>query len=183
MKKGGSLLNRLAKLYDRATGGASVAADPNNPLDQFWPRAADAAGVDLAVEWLEDAKGRNEQVLFFLVGGPGGGKSHVSSHLVSGLQEIEPKQTGLARRSHLYAFAKHTLLLVNDATIEEKDSSHTNLGLEIQVCLDEGRSLIACVNRGILVEELSKLSNNPQSPSFSVLEWLSNGRGRGAQNH
>lgn len=168
------MLERLAKLYDRATGGSSVAADPNNQLDRFWPRAADAAGVDIATEWFERSKEHGEHSLLFLVGGPGGGKSHVSSQIVSGLEEIEPQTTSLAMRSHRYKFGKRELLLINDATIDETERQAPTLALEIEECLASGKNLIACVNRGILVEELAQIQSIAMPQAAAILDWLSN---------
>lgn len=171
------MFERLEKLYDRSTGGAKIAADPNNPLDPFWPRSDDAAGVDIAIEWFDWAKTQGRQALFFLVGGPGGGKSHVSAHLVSSLREINPKKTGLARRTHLYEFGGHDLLLVNDATISERGAEASSLGLEIQQCLATKRSLVACVNRGILIEELAG-QIGADTNAAALLNWISNGTQR-----
>lgn len=172
-KKWGRMLKRVAKLYDRATGGANVAADPNNPLDNFWPRAADAAGIDIASEWFEKAKTRGDQVFLFLVGGPGGGKSHVSAQLVANLEEIDPKETGLARRAHIYRYGTKELLLVNDATIDESDRKNATLKLEIEESLESEHSIIACVNRGILVEELSQFHSASNKLVESILLWIS----------
>jgi hypothetical protein len=166
------VFSRIAKLYERATGGSAIAADPNNQLDEFWPRASDAAGVAPAIEWFKHRSDAGERSLLFLVGSPGGGKSHVAAQMVSGMKEINPKITGLARRAHLYQAGPLEVLLVNDATIEESRDFTGSLNAEITECLDLGRSLIACVNRGILVEEMAKLSSLP-TLSGDILSWLS----------
>ena len=165
------MFSRLAKLYDQATGGARVAADPNNPLDDFWPRTLDAAGVNLAEHWFEIAKENKEQVFYFLVGGPGGGKSHVSSRLVSELNEVSVRHGGLAHRSHLYSYGESQLLLVNDATISDDQGTSSSLATEISECLATGRSLIACVNRGILIEELA-FQTDDADQAAEVLRWI-----------
>lgn len=163
---------RLAMLYDQATGGARVAVDPKHPLDDFWPRTQDAAGVSLAELWFQQARENNEQILYFLVGGPGGGKSHVSSRLVSSLTEISSHTGGLAHRSHLYEFGDSELLLVNDATISEDASTASALTKEISDCLISGKSLIACVNRGILIEEMASQATD-DNQAAEVLRWIS----------
>jgi hypothetical protein len=173
---GNLVFERLSKLYDQATGGARVAADPNNRLDGFWPEVDDAAGVGIASEWFRNLLAADKQALYFLVGGPGGGKSHVAARLVSGFPEIGELSGKLAHRSHLYSVGKSELLLINDATITDASGNSKPLVDEIGNCLDSRRSMIACVNRGILVEELAA---SPEGRNFAeeILNWIS-----GSQN-
>ena len=165
---------RLAKLFDQATGGARVAADPNNRLDDFWPEVDDAAGVSIATEWFSKSVSDGNQALYFLVGGPGGGKSHVAARLVSDYPEIGKQSGKLAHRSHLYSVGQNELLLINDATIIDSAGASTSLGDELGNCLELGRSMIACVNRGILVEELAE-SAAESALAGEILTWISEG--------
>ncbi len=165
------MFKRIAKLYERATGGSNIAADPNHPLDSFWPSSKDAVGIQIAEGWFQKRVEESSQTLLFLVGGPGGGKSHVAARLVKDLQELDPKDGELARRSHLYKLAHNELLLINDATIEESGEDENGLRFEIEESLQSGRSLIACVNRGILVEELAHEVDG-RSLTMAIMHWL-----------
>lgn len=165
------MFNRIARLYERATGGSSIAADPNHPLDSFWPSSKDAVGIQIAEAWFRKRLEEKSQTLLFLIGGPGGGKSHVAARLVKDLTELDPKYDELARRSHLYKLTDNELLLINDATIEESGEDKDGLRYEIEDCLQSGRSVIACVNRGILVEELAHDVNGP-SLTMALIHWL-----------
>jgi hypothetical protein len=160
----------LSKLYDRATGGSEVAAGPARSLDDFFPQGSSPAGIDAAIDWFKENQSRSTQSFLFLVGGPGGGKSHVSNRLVEGLTEINPKSSELAHRSHVYATPAREVLLINDATIKEDSSEEAPLAAEISECIALDRALIACINRGILVEELDKAT---KSQSWEVVAWLS----------
>lgn len=168
------MFQNLNRLYSRATGGANVAADPKHPLESHWPRASDAPGVETATEWFRNSISGNRQAFLFLVGGPGGGKSHISSQLVSDLAEIDPTTLNLARRSHSYQLKERKLLLINDATIQETGTDSSSLVNEVGTCLKDGASLIACVNRGIFVEELAAATDS-KSLESKVLHWVSSG--------
>lgn len=165
------MFKRIAKLYERATGGSNIAADPNHPLDSFWPSSKDAVGIEIAEGWFRKRIDEKSQTLLFLVGGPGGGKSHVAARLVTGLTELDPTDGELARRSHLYKLADNELLLINDATIEESGEDENGLRFEIEESLQSGRSIIACVNRGILVEELAHEVQG-RSLTMALMHWL-----------
>ena len=166
------MFQNLDRLYSRATGGSNVAADPRHPLESHWPRTSDAPGVETATQWFRKSISGNRQAFLFLVGGPGGGKSHISSQLVSDLAEIDPTTLNLARRAHTYQLEHRKLLLINDATIQETGNDSSSLIAEVGSCLEDGASLIACVNRGILVEELAAASDTGSLES-QVLEWVS----------
>lgn len=165
-------MEALEMLFLQATGGGAVAADPGSPLSDYWPRASNAAGVDALMAWHKHRETSTIRTLLFLVGGPGGGKSHVSAELVAEYKELNARRTNLAQRSHLYESRGSEVLLVNDATIAEAASDKRTLAHEINDCLTLNRSLIACINRGILIEELSK-DEIPQLPK-EILIWLSN---------
>jgi len=163
----------LAKLYGRATGGSGVAADPGEDADVFFPEGPKPAGIDVATKWFDFNRSHNRKTFLFLVGGPGGGKSHVSSGMVQGFTEVEPKTKSLAHRNHLYDTPNGRLLLVNDATIKVEGLDGGFLKTEISESVISGYSLIACVNRGILLEESAYGSSSLESAN-SIVEWVSN---------
>jgi hypothetical protein len=165
----------IAKLYDRATGGAGSAALPGEKIDDFFPTGPRPAGIDAAVEWFKKNQSDGHQTFLFLVGGPGGGKSHVSAQLVSGFTEIDPKPRTLAHRSYLYSAGLGEVVLVNDATIKIDEMAGGCLASELIEAQESKRSLIACVNRGILLEEFAFLANQ-DSFGKEVINWLHSGQ-------
>lgn len=162
--------SRLGQLWERATGGSGVAARPGANDVYLWPTGPTAAGVDTAVSWF-NSESKIPKFLF-LVGGPGGGKSYTASKLVENLQEINIQNSGLAHRSHSYTSEKTgQTYLVNDATIGSDDYSEFPLAHEILDCLTSGSRMIACVNRGILVEE-SKTEVEQIKLGQKIIEWV-----------
>jgi hypothetical protein len=165
----------VGQLWERATGGGDVAAKPDAALGE-WPTAARPPGVSEAVDWFTgELHGSGVPKLLFLVGGPGAGKSHASASIVAGLTEVEPRRTSLAYRSYRYATANRDLLLINDATIGSDEHSDGALSADINQVIASGRHLAACINRGVLVEEVSLLEQKPQdegSPGGALVNWL-----------
>ncbi|MBT2554471.1 hypothetical protein [Arthrobacter sp. ISL-5] len=175
----------LAGLWDRATGGTDVAARPDHPVDSSWPSALRPAGVEEACEWLKSgvSAGRPPRFLF-LVGGPGAGKSHATAHVVHGMRLMSELEEGLAHRIYDYEGTLSDLVVVNDATINLEASERAPLTSDIDRVVGVGmeavlpsrsRHLMACVNRGVLVEEMSesRLRDSADWTAGDVLvRWL-----------
>lgn len=162
-----SLIVTLASIWGKATGGGDVAVSPDSEdLSRF--SVDPAPGVREACEWLETtAAAGGTPAMVFLVGGPGGGKSHALRAVTERLEELTPDRTGLARRSYRYLFGSSFLTVVNDASIP--DGKEHPLASEIEECASR-EYLLACVNRGILVEEAGNLHSD--SAGASVIRWL-----------
>ncbi|WP_208710457.1 hypothetical protein [Sinomonas sp. R1AF57] len=169
--------------WDRATGGTDVAARPDDAVDAVWPVAASAAGVDAALDWFRgESRPADLPRLLFLVGGPGAGKSHASARAVAGLHLVSRHDDGLAHRTYRYSGDSADVLVVNDATIGSYAESSAPLATDIdQMVAVPGvrpMHLMACVNRGILIEELSALTGHPVTENFvdsagaCVIRWL-----------
>lgn len=164
----------LGILFDRATGGADVAVSPNVEVAiDSWSVASAPAGISAATEWFTKRieESDSSPSFLFLVGGPGGGKSQAASALVRNLDELDPPAEGLAHRHHRYKGPKRTLTLVNDATISSETYESAPLSHEISDALEAQTDFIACINRGILVEELSQLTSFGGA-SKEIITWL-----------
>ena len=140
----------LELVWSLATGGSGVAADPHLSA----PRVAvgpPAAGVQESSEWFREGLGAADGPprFLFLVGGPGGGKSQAASALVKGLVESDPRDPSLAHRTYRYETQGRHVTLINDATIATGDDGILS---DIQTAIARGDHLIACINRGILVD-------------------------------
>lgn len=168
----------LGRLWSQATGGGDSAAVPGGG-DDFWKTAPGPPGVDEAAAWFRWAIHLpSSQCMLFLVGGPGAGKSHVSGRVVRGLEPVVEQASGLAHRRYRYRTKHSELLLVNDATIGSDEQHPRPLMHDVESCLETGRHLMACVNRGVLVEELRHAGSalragkdlDPQA--LAVLGWL-----------
>lgn len=163
------MLRELTHLYERALGGPDVAASPDVESSGFWPEGQANVGVSEAKQWIQESLKRGNQFFFFLVGSPGGGKSHISRSIVKDFEEINPKNSNLAERSHLYNAGNQEVLLINDATIKPEEASNCPLAEDMTGCIEAGRSLIACVNRGVFVEEIANSSHLEIS---QLLKWI-----------
>ncbi len=123
-----------------------------NPLGNL---GASPVGVDTAISWFLSKVLDQKQVFLFLVGGPGGGKSHATAKIVSKLTEIGVQSQLLAHRKHRYEVpnTQHKVMVINDATIRGRDHNNFPLIRDIVEAVETGASLVCCVNRGVLVEE------------------------------
>lgn len=165
----------LEHLWERSTGGSDVAARPGNEDTFSWPVGPEPAGVSAAIQWFDSTSVNTLPRLLFLVGGPGGGKSFTASRLVNKLKEIDPIEDGLAHRTHKYLSDNlGEVILVNDATIGSDEYQDQPLSSEISHSLFNDASLIACVNRGILVEETK--NSTPLTAATFLLNWLAGER-------
>lgn len=164
----------LAPLWERATGGSDVAARPDGDDDGRFPVARRAPGVAEAAAWLQKGIDTGRPRLLFLVGGPGAGKSHAARAMVAGLMPLASHADGLAHRTYRYGTdAGLDVAVVNDATIGAAGGARGALGVDIACALDDGAHLIACVNRGILVEEKAALAeSNSDKRSSALIAWL-----------
>lgn len=162
----------LRALPQRSFGGAGVAVRPDDwPPDPFWPTGSSSPAADELLDWMRTRIIRGSQpVLGFLVGGPGNGKSFLTSNFVAGLEEVSPEGDGLAHRTYRYRIGGADLVLVNDATIHRSDARPSPLVADINEAVEGPHHLLANVNRGILYEELSKSEDS--SPGRMVVQWL-----------
>ena len=166
----------LGELWDRTTGGSDVAAKPTTDGRSPLPTAPRPAGVEEACSWFKSGLDSGSIPRFlFLVGGPGAGKSHATAEIVADLDPIDAPEDGLAHRSYRYNAGSRELLLINDATIGSSEHRRNPLTKEIDASARAGMHLIACVNRGILVDEAA--SNNAtqtfeQSAGQVLTRWL-----------
>lgn len=166
----------LGELWDRTTGGSDVAAKPTTDDGSTLPTAPRPAGVEEACAWFKSGLTRDSLPRFlFLVGGPGAGKSHATAEIVAGLDPIEVPDDGLAHRSYRYKAGRRELLLINDATIGSTEHRRNPLTKETDASVRAGMHFVACVNRGVLVEEAASIHATPTfdySPGQALLSWL-----------
>lgn len=132
---------------------ARISADGANPLLNL---GESPAGVDAAVGWFEHNFSAGSQIFLFLVGGPGGGKSHTAARIASKLEQKGDPHPQLAHRKHLFVDdSGNELVVINDATMRGREHENFPLLRDIKSALIAKQSLVCCVNRGILVEEMA----------------------------
>jgi hypothetical protein len=176
-------------IMERAFGGTQVAdASGGQELDGCWPRGKAApAASDCCALLLMACKNRvrtKPGVMVFLVGGAGNGKSFLAKQFTSQLRAKKTSAGGVfASRSYDYELENGGFLrVVNDATIPRADADRENSGLvaDVRVVLENEGFLLACVNRGILVNEVNKARKRPDDKTGGlpnkVVNWLLSGR-------
>lgn len=189
----------LDTLLDRAFGGGDVAARPTVRADDFWPRGPGPYGVDRLIERLvgiaEGAKVKRQSHWLFLLGGAGNGKSEAARGL---LRRLHPTafdgEDEDARRTYTHKLSNGVQLVVlNDATIATRGEYPGGIRIALATdmaswlhAMNSGPSVVlACVNRGILIEELHALEKAPSTQlksSQQVLRWLDAGVGLDAES-
>lgn len=183
------MVDYLGSLFARATGGAEVAARPvaQSDLKLYWNATPTPAGVATVQQWFKNRMSKKELSMVFLVGGPGGGKSHAAAQMVSELNESLQLDPDLAHRLHQYVEPEsgRPVMLINDATIPNANfPESSSLVSDIEAAISSNANFIACVNRGILVDEASELGDE-HSVAEEILLWLAGSRGTGVSrsNH
>ncbi len=164
-------------LWGQATGGSSVAVHLGENSNSFTssPRPP---GVEEALRWFRSGRQLGgPQKMLFLVGGPGAGKSHAAREACAGLREVQPIKDGLAQRTYRYETPGRGLLVVNDATIGSDSHKGGALVGDIEDALADELDLLACINRGVIVEELrlSRDGSAPRGISNEIVRWLHSG--------
>ena len=173
----------LGRFWERSTGGRDVAANLISTGHSAWPTAPRGAGIDVATEWLRSGLGASSLPrLVYLVGGPGAGKSHAAASVVAGLVPMDPPSELAARKyEYQHPLGGAELIVVNDATISSGEFQHAPLSAETNEAIRKAKSLLGCVNRGILVEEAASLRRAGASAGddagTTIVDWLQ-GSGR-----
>lgn len=171
-----TFLDLLGRLWDRSTGGGDVAYRPSTSSFSALPTAPRPAGVEAACAWFaENVVSSKIPKFLFLAGGPGAGKSDAAGQLVAGYSKIGPAEDGLAHRTYYYQTGDRQTVLINDATIPSDEHAIHPLVEEINELARSKDHLVACVNRGILVEESRGRANKDPwdySAGDAVVKWL-----------
>lgn len=166
----------LAALWERSTGGSDVADRPGESQTNHMPIAPRPAGVEEAAAWFgQNLEESTVPRFLFLVGGPGAGKSHTASNLVKNFEKLAPADDDLAHRKYTYAVGKRHLKLINDATIPSEVSTIGPLVQDLQESIAEKDHIIACVNRGVLIEETNHFAGKDLAELTSgevIAKWL-----------
>jgi hypothetical protein len=159
-------MNAIERLQMRAFGGEDVAARPDAPDDDWWPKGPLLPGV---IELIGDLAQRpftsDGLNIYFLLGGAGNGKSFAARALAMRLGIDLGSGEKLARRKYERSVDGADVVILNDATIansaEYKEMQSVALAADIAEWTHRSatRPVIAfcCVNRGIIVDELRAL--------------------------
>lgn len=173
----------VRSIYGRGFGGETAVVVPG-ALDDQLPSAKPAAGVIETCDYLLDSlRGSGAPVWVFLIGGPGNGKSHVLNQVLNRLNlKMTSMQGGLAPRSELLDLKSSSLLVVNDASIRPSETTANggpgDLAQDLQMLFSDSKkgkrtSALVCINRGILIEELSRVPDLAAwKQERDLLEWL-----------
>jgi hypothetical protein len=149
--------SRLNTLLKFGFGGSEVARDPQDDTDSP-VNGPMPAGADVVVSWFVGAIETSEEknVILFLVGAPGNGKSFIAKRV---REAVDPRPVGGNVRqlhSRIYRYpisrADRNLTVVNDASIDGESGLLTR---DIDDAILQNSHLMVNVNRGVLQEELS----------------------------
>lgn len=178
----------IVSLLGRGFGGAGAVISPgsrdlDNLPDSLPPAGVDEAISELVSSTLPGSKANN--LLVFLIGGPGNGKSH---QLVRLMEQLDLKSntaeaSSVAARSESYDLGDSELLLLNDATIRTKKPEGVGqLCEDIRAALSSTtrtrKSSLFCANRGVLVEEAASSTGDPAwFRENQIVNWLLNRSG------
>lgn len=151
-----------------------MAAKPGDEVSAM-PVGPKAAGVDTVLSFVSDGLDRQVSHLGFLVGGPGGGKSHAVAEFVQGFELLGPVDKETAHRTYRYLTPAGAVLhVVNDATIPPDERDPQGLVAEVEAAVAEGAALLVCVNRGVIIEE-ARAAADAHSLGAEVVRWLKRG--------
>lgn len=161
---------RLKTLLKFGFGGSEVARDPQDDIDSP-VNGPLPAGAEIVVDWFVDAlnASENKNVILFLVGAPGNGKSFIAKRVRESVdpRPLDANVRQLHSRIYRYPIGRddRKLTVVNDATIDGESGVLTR---DIDEVVLQNSHLIVNVNRGVLQEELSALQN---SLGFQLVRW------------
>lgn len=169
-------MGTVEDLLSLGAGGGSVAKHLLEQDNQLQSIGYSPVGVDLAIKSFLSAVEAGRQCVLFMVGGPGGGKSHAAKRIVSGFKELDTKSSKLAHRVHRYEdpISESKVTVINDATIGEEAGEEFPLVKDLDSAFTSGDSLIVCVNRGVLVEE-SRCQDQLLADSVRLVQNISTG--------
>jgi len=163
----------IIHLMKRGYGGSEAVATPGDESvsTEFLPQGKPAPGVEEVLKNLQKKLTEGETSgteWIFLTGGPGNGKSHQVERLIEKLNPLNPLEKPsvgeLAKRKYTFEFENVRLIIVNDATIRQPGSRIGDLPVDLREALKSHQEkptyLVVNINRGILVEEESKLNRD-----------------------
>lgn len=161
----------LEAVWSRGFGG-SLSAE--SPTSQDLPpsfRGITSPGLDeISKLFAEDVLRGDNQTSLFLVGGPGAGKSSYAKSILSGLG-VDMRSSS---QSSLRGFqsSEHRLIFVNDASIR-RDAQDLSLSNDVDESEALSYNLLACVNRGVIADELNHFTDDGSVFAHFTLGWLS----------
>lgn len=171
------VIGALEELWDRSTGGGDVAYRPSEADRKKLPVAPRPAGVEAACKWFASGLATSNLPRYlFLAGGPGAGKSDAAGQLFEEFDKVGPPENGLAHRVYNYAVGTRKAVLINDATIPSDIYEKYPLVNELNQSISGGDHVVACVNRGILVEESKGFIDKDLwdlTSGEAVVKWIS----------
>lgn len=168
-----SISETLEAVWARGFGGSLAAESPNSQALPKGLRGIPAPGLREAAELFKlTVSGISEQSSLFLVGGPGAGKSSFARSILEDLGIETQSQPNSDLRG--FTVDEKSLIFVNDASIR-KDSSDLALVQDVIDSDNLSYHLLACVNRGVIADELNHFREGNEEYSKKTLEWLAYG--------
>ena len=163
----------IGAIWSRSYGGSLSAESPTSTslpsefLGEWSPGLVEMAGL-----FESEIKAENStRVSFFLVGGPGSGKSTFAKGFLQSLGHDFPS-TGISNLRSMEIPLGRGILFVNDASIKRHGGADSILS-DMLVATREQKHLFVCANRGVFADELNSSAVSGSTFNESVLLWLS----------
>ena len=171
-------------LSTRSFGGIDVAVDPTSASvsDAFFGTGPLPSGVEESASWFLEGVNSNDGVLrmFFLVGGPGNGKSFVANKISSSLTALDSQNRDISHRQYRYQTQDgFKVNVINDASIVNPEShsfSESPLAHDVMEAIETSSHLMVNANRGVLYRELSP--RHADNAGKSILEWVADSKNK-----
>lgn len=165
-----TFLELLEAVWSRGFGGSLAAESPTSQELPSSFRGITSPGLDeISKLFAQDVLSGNNQTSLFLVGGPGAGKSSFARSILSGLGvDMRSKAEASLRGFHVN---EHRLIFVNDASIR-RDAEDLSLSNDIDESEALSFNLLACVNRGVIADELNHFTDDVSAFAHFTLGWL-----------
>lgn len=171
-------------ILERSFGGLGTAAAPGVAASvNGWVDGPSAPGALEACNRLVLSATRKDSsdsasTIVLLVGGAGNGKSKLAADTIQRLETAKLiGQAGGVQRLYEYELeCGKRLNVLNDATIQPEGKSTTPLVNDLVRSMEQGDHMLACVNRGVLINEMKGLSSTSytgyEAAAGAVIAWL-----------
>jgi DNA polymerase III delta prime subunit len=162
----------IGAMWARSYGGSLSAESPTSQSlpDEFlgdWSPGLEKVATLFSSE-VNSSTG--VPVSFFLVGGPGSGKSTFAKKLIRSLGHEFPSQ-GISNLRSMNAPIGRGIIFVNDASIKRPDGSDSLIRDMLRAQAEDSH-LLVCANRGVFADELNGAFSRETSSQDQVLTWL-----------
>ncbi|BDQ00950.1 hypothetical protein [Aquiluna sp. KACHI24] len=169
----GKISDLVGAIWSRSYGGSLAAESPaSTSLPPEFLGEWSPGLVEMAELFESEIRTPNgTPVSFFLVGGPGSGKSTFAKDFLTSLGHIFPS-TGITNLRSMDIPIGRGIVFINDASIKQYGSQDSVLN-DIERASRGEMHMLVCANRGVFADELNSTSVEQNRFNYDLLLWLS----------